>query len=622
MDRFTLMFGFLNALLLVLGQIGIGILIIKFISRFTSTNFAKIFTGLEVLLGTIFLSISISWASLLNLGPVVYGFFSAALGIVGIYTLIKILREFKNYNFYLIDLKSVPKIELFFLVALPLLFVFANSGDITNADSIDYHIGYALNYLQPVFDSHPEWYNGRMASIGEKINAIGLAAGSPQFGPLLQISGYISMGVLLAKLLCQKANNKYLLILALWSSPVFLFLGISAKPQLLPTALSCLSFYLVFNLYKATNFSPLEAKVAVLISLLLSSVSFTHKFSFIISYFFICVFLLGSFKKIKVGKTYCIFVIAIVSLLVITPAYLDKYLRYGSSVFEYFLNPVSSSSSSLIYFIETARHYRENHFPFPIYLFLPDSLGTISTVLGVGVIYASIPIFKNGITTTFLRILLALNIGLLAFFSMPSSRFFLEPYVWLLIIFGASGFVLSATFNKYIKVFVYLQALVVLVAISPISFYAFGEIFGFGVNAYKEKFVHGYNLQKWYSRVLPPRASILLDHRSISLSDRGVVSFEVHDFAKKDLGAYKILLSQLKRYEVHYVVTVDRSPSFTEIEKCSKSRSFGPENIRISTRNPFNSGNENAYIYSIDPENFVECLMLKKEGEAELAIAK
>jgi hypothetical protein len=181
----------------------------------------------------------------------------------------------------------------------------------------------------------------------------------------------------------------------------------------------------------------------------------------------------------------------------------------------------------------------------------------------------------------------------------------------LLIVLGSSGYLFSLINIKLIRALVYLQSAFVIVALIPISFYASGQVLGFSGDYFKEKFVNGFNLYKWYSGKLDIAEPILLDHRSRSLSDRDIVSLEVYEFSKNNTDNYQILSSQLIKYNVKYVVTVSESRSFDAISKCSTGLKFGPEKLKVSTRNPFNSGYEYGYIFSIDPIPFVECLKSK-----------
>lgn len=608
MKEYSLLLGFVKALLMVIGICGLGGVIVKTASDKLSSKFSHILSGTEFLLGVIVISVGISWASLFFTGHITYQAFGIVILFAGVLTILKIIVKLRKYRIYIEDFKKIPKLDWALLISLPLFYILANSGDVTNADSIDYHVGYALNYLKANYDPHPEWYNGRMASIGEKINAIGLSVYSLQFGPLMQIAGYVSIAVILAGVFSDREKNKYLMPLALMSAPVFLFLGTSAKPQILPTALSCLSFYLIHSLEKFNWLLYKDKYIIISTSFLLSSVAFTHKFSFIISLTFIVMYIYWICIKYKIKFITCCILLTLVLLIVIFPAYYDKNMRYGSNLFEYFLNPVSSNESSLIYFIETARHYKESKFVFPIYLIIPDSFGKVSTVLGVGVLIAAIPIFLNKIVSNFLRALIGLNIFVLALVSMPSSRFFLEIYIWLLIVLGLSGYLFSTYNTKLIRAAIYLQSTFVIVCLMPISFYASGQVLGLGVTSFKERFVNGYNLYKWYDAKIDSQESILLDHRSGSLTSRNVVSMEAYEFSKNTTNNFDTLTSQLIKYGVKYAVTVEKSESFNKISNCSAGQKFGPEKLRISTRNPFNSDYEYGYVFSIDPIPFVECL--------------
>ena len=56
-------------------------------------------------------------------------------------------------------------------------------GPVTNADALDYHIGFAIALLNnggvPIT---PEWFHGRLTGNGEVLNAMALSVGAEQFG--------------------------------------------------------------------------------------------------------------------------------------------------------------------------------------------------------------------------------------------------------------------------------------------------------------------------------------------------------------------------------------------------------------------------------------------------------
>ena len=611
MINIPLSLGFIYSLLMLFGVLGIGCILCAILKRFISYKVIGILSGCEFLVAIILLSLSISWITIIYKHRVVYELFGYFLIINGILCIIVLITTFRVKNININKCLAIPRIDLFLIISLPILYILSNCAEITNADSIDYHIGYAINFLRERFDPHPEWYNGRMASIGEKINAIGVSIGAKQFGPLLQCVGYISIGVILIKTIGRRFRQNYILLLAFCSSPVFLFLCISAKPQILPSALSCFSFFIIKKIVFDTESTLNDKRIFILLSLILSSVAFTHKFNFLISYFFMCIIILWLNKKSASDIAYTLLSIIIVSILVITPAYLDKQIRYESTIVEYFISPVSSMQDSLNFFVFSVRKFKESLFYFPFYLLIPSSFGNISTILGIGILFCIIPLFTKNKISKFYLFIISVYIFLLYLISMPSSRFFLEPYIWLLLILGKYSFGVNKFSIKCLIIIVRIQSILVIISLLPISMYSVAESFAIYETNYKHKYIYGYNIQQWYTKKLPPDASILLDHRSVSLADRDAITFEVHEYGKNDLKEHLLLLDQLERYKVEYVITVDRSSNFNDIKNCSEILLFGPEEFIFATRNPFNSGIEHGYIFKIIPKKFINCLMFQ-----------
>ncbi|EMG22137.1 PF07220 domain protein [Leptospira interrogans serovar Copenhageni str. LT2050] len=127
---------------------------------------------------------------------------------------------------------------------------------ITNADSLDYHIGVAIEILNqgkmPVFSG---WFHGRLAGSGEVLNALGLAIGAEQFGSLLQFCGLLSIyGILSFYSFAEKFSEsdgvwRKIIIIAFLSSPVLVFLVSSPKPQLLQIGMTSFAITLLLEIF-------------------------------------------------------------------------------------------------------------------------------------------------------------------------------------------------------------------------------------------------------------------------------------------------------------------------------------------------------------------------------------
>src|SRR5205814_5402997 len=71
-------------------------------------------------------------------------------------------------------------------------------GPPTDADSLDYHLGLALEWLRHGGAyPRPDWYAGRLAGISESLNMLGLTAGTDSPGAGLQWGGLIAAAIAL-----------------------------------------------------------------------------------------------------------------------------------------------------------------------------------------------------------------------------------------------------------------------------------------------------------------------------------------------------------------------------------------------------------------------------------------
>ena len=125
---------------------------------------------------------------------------------------------------------------------------------ITSGDSLDYHTEVAIHILN--YGSFPTdyfWFHSRQAGFGEILISLGLANGAEQYGSLIQFTGiFLIFGILKKQTVNKfKINKKNLLLYALLSSPILIFLLSTNKPQLMSSGLIALAFYIVFYEFKS-----------------------------------------------------------------------------------------------------------------------------------------------------------------------------------------------------------------------------------------------------------------------------------------------------------------------------------------------------------------------------------
>jgi len=617
---FTVLNNILLASLLILGFAQLGALGITFYKRTIECDWPIQFAGQNLLLGFAISGVLISWLSLISPWALTYQVYGVSLMLLGIVFIVAVLRRIllKITNVPSV-FKSIQGISLPILVSIliALLYLAANYGPVTNGDSLDYHLGYAYNFLRLPLESFPDWYNGRMAQSGEKLIAISLSLNVESAANLIQCTSLLALCLLIhhvfeSNRLIDQAQKNYLL-LAFISSPIFLFLAVSAKPQLMPAALTTFAFVLLLNLEKNTDQSY-SVLGTLGIVIFLAGVAMSQKFSFYISGLMICIFSAHIAFK---GKVFLRFVLLATAVLVLAlaPIYIDKFQRYHGNIIDLIFIPVAGSTDSLQLFMQWLKTYRENDLPFPLYLILPSKLGNISTVLGVGtfILFACCYVFRQ--IPKYVSLLYLLFITVIALVGQPSSRFYLEAYIWALLIF--------AYFGRSIK-----NRLVLMLAASSIVFQSVLVIGSLGVYDYnlakaylnndvenfQDRYAYGADLARWLDAEFPDGSPVLYDHRSHAFISRILVSTFPIEYFGKDGIDIEMLRKNLIRLNVDKLLTYSSSPNFDLLQACSVEKLAGPKKLIISTRNPFNSGlTYDAFVYKIDPNKLIECVIQKSK---------
>ncbi len=614
----SLIWGLIFAFLMLAGISCIGGLIVATLLRVGSPP-CHLY-GQNIALGIGALTIVVSWGSLVYESSRFYSATAFTLMVMGVGWLLylayfKVLRS----SFFVGALKKNP-FHLFcpnvFIILLLGLYCIANIGLVTNADSLDYHIGYAANYLKEPFYSYPEWFTGRLAQTGEKIIALGLSWNSQSFAALVQYAGLTCIVRLLLnfKSFSLKIENNNIVVLAFLSTPVLLFLCISAKPQMMPLAMSTLAFALLI----CANDFPIKEKKIHLIWLLLpmslAMLASTQKSSFLVSSIFISLLSCRIAIRSKLLTPF-IFFSALLAVFIFTPVYLDKYLRYETGILSFLLSPPGGIDDSLKAFMIWVSQYRENPLPFPLYIFIPSGPGTLTTVLGAGGLLFIFGLYRSYSKSKFYVNILCIFALLLWFIGQPSTRFYFEVYVWGLIIILHSSIQFSERETKIFRLLINLQAsLIALVLV----IYCGNVLMSFQGNSYisfMKKYSDAYELAGWIESNVPHKEPILYDHRSRALLNNPIFSTDPIEFGGADDIQLKDLEKNLIKSKVTFLATRSDSVIFTTLYDCSDSIFLGPVEFIHKSRNPFNAGVPySAYIMKIEPSTFFPCVRSKGKG--------
>ena len=122
-------------------------------------------------------------------------------------------------------------------------------------------------------------------------------------------------------------------------------------------------------------------------------------------------------------------------IMIIVPPIIWKHYHYGGSEIMEYISPFPGNWPGMQEFEKALREHRESSIMFPLSLLIPSGLGQITTIIGIGVYLAIIGLLnikkyehKSALFVVIVTILL------LYFLGQHSSRFFLEPFIWLLIL--------------------------------------------------------------------------------------------------------------------------------------------------------------------------------------------
>ena len=451
----------------------------------------------------------------------------------------------------------------------------------TDADSLDYHLGIPVEML----NSHSAWLNKdnlhfRMFGFGEMLNLLGLANGCAQFGAFIQ---YISLLWLLVVCISivDKERKPQVAAMVL-SVPVFLFLIATQKHQL--TGVACTSICFI-GVYKYKD--EIRGKIlALFIAVLLFAAGI--KYSFLLSMAVLIFSFMYSTKRPMAAIAW----LTVLGLIFLGPMYLVKYINYNDPLSPLLEKYTSHPDIAVTRLSSSLKRFRESSLPFPLGLLIPKSAGYISTILGTGLLLIiAVAAFARKQTVAVFTICLFIVLTIL--FSQTTSRFFIEPYVWaVIVIFTAPAIpALIQPISVLCRLqFVLLVPLFVLMAL----------LLGRGIISNKARehvmsdYSTGYAESRWMDTVLPDDAIVCTDIRSRSLLPRPYFPVEYLKLIVQNPQRLDEMI--YNKYKVNYLVAGDKM--LPALHERYAGELIAEKTFYKATRNPFNKKAFTLKIYS------------------------
>ncbi len=472
-----------------------------------------------------------------------------------------------------------------------LIFILYCFSPISDADSLDYHLGGVLDIIknQEFKLRTDEWHHFRLISLGEMINFYGLLFYSLNFGQLFQILAISNILIIFSIL-----NNNYKInYLVLLSFPLFASLLLSAKQLLIVSNCYLIIFSIILIKDKLLNYT-----IFALLLLTLSPLGFKHSYLIYSLPIWIVIFI--NYRN-QINFFKYLYLSFLIFLLIPFIFYFKNFLYYGDPITPFLefvkINPdlkVLDFANELRY---SSKIFNIVEFPVvPIIHSLPFALSEITLLTSPILFFSYYIVYKikdNKVVFVYICI-----VFILLFFSGKSqSRYFLDLYLLCAIIFLINiNHYKNKIISKLIIIsmlpYAFLTLLMIFYGVYSLSLPTLDEV---KLTKNMNEKSHNYEIINWINSEVTSD-DLVLYYRSIrskSYQNHNFLfynqsEFTLDDFRKitKNNNVTKIVLTNGSSREL-----IDSVKNCKYLEK----KKF---NLR-NTRNPFNKKSMD-YIYLID----------------------
>ena len=530
--------------------------------------------------------------------------------LIGFYRPDNIQELFKKYIF----INTKTKLLLFTII---LGYFLISLLPITDPDSLDYHLTLpTLSLINKNFFIQNEWLTSQLAGSGEALIIFGLSINALKLSSILQFVALFSIIIAILNLKNEKhhfnLNSKILICLAILCIPSFLYLTFTAKPQLFGIGTNFIAFLMTFFIL------PFEKKKKNIITIfcIISFLCFSatqFKFSFFLSSGIIMLFAYIELYKRKLLFIGLLISLTLFIIIVLPREYFDfKYL--SRDIIQNFFSPATDDYAA-VSFINSLKHGTGNSRYLPYWIFLPFnqyqfSLSGVTEIIGLSVLIFLVN-FKFKLVK---KIVIASSIFfiLAMVFGQPTGRFFIEPFLWLIV---GSIFYLNSNNNLLFiisKKLVIINSIIIFIAITFTVVTFLPGVFSIKnqKNIFK-KYADGYNLYEWANKNLPNNSVVLTSHRSYSFSKNSFISYDFRLYVRTQEELNYYIESIIKKKPTHLLYSGIEHGNIQDVLKYCRGKLLirGKNVYQRTPRNPFNNTQmqHDGYIYEVDLDKLKKC---------------
>lgn len=473
----------------------------------------------------------------------------------------------------------------------------------TDADSLDYHLGFPLDILRnQQFIIREDWYHSKLSGMGENLVLLGLFAGSKNFGQMINFFGLITI-VYCFKYLSTKYPSKIDFKYFIFSSPLLIWIISSQKLILFTSSIYCI----IFTIIATQKYINRNQQIFILICL--AFCIFTKISNFVPSSIIFSYLLYISLKEKNMMIIKNSF---FVMLFFILPIFLKNYFSTGDIYYPLFEFFKDNPDDNFIEFyksltVTSDRSNVENFLNFlilPFHYSIPFNLSRPTVLLGLGVLliypilWQSKKIFKN---FEFLFIIIILSY--VVFIPNMQPRYFLEAYwIVMILILKENLFSKSYKFIKILNFTLKTQTAFLMIMLSIGVFILFpGSLNNDYYQKVMSKYAYNYNIIEWINQNVPRNAVVVSSAvRSHSLYKNEFVSREGFFRTSGDQDELEDLIKKTREKKISYFILEIQDKDFLNkknlelkiiklINECGVKDSFKFFEYNDETRNPFSN---------------------------------
>ena len=331
-------------------------------------------------------------------------------------------NQFKEEIIYLRDSEKYKKTFAIFLLIILLLFL-VSFGPINHSDTANVYVGYPYQFWKNNFHFNDGNLNQGLMGLGDFANIFYFQDKTTW---LIRTAQFIPIPFVFMIMLRRNISNLYLFIFL--TSPVFIQWLTIGKNNFLSE--SCLALgFLAWDMNKDSKYiSHILVLISVAISFKISALLVSLPILFYLFYFYREELQNISLKKVL--KIFSIpFIFCIIFLLSI---FLYRYFLFENPFFPLFSKYFNPSDQQLLDWEQTLKGWERNGF-FPIWIFIPKSIGKISFVLGPSnllLITTSIFYYLRNLNSNNPRLSVGISqFILLLIFSQGRADYYMSPLI-------------------------------------------------------------------------------------------------------------------------------------------------------------------------------------------------